>query len=316
MLAEAATAAGRAPSVHNTQPWRWRVFQDRMELHADRSRQLDVSDPDGRLLMISCGAALHHARVALAAEGWRPVVTRHPRPGDPNLLAQVELGEYVGVTPAAMRLFQATLTRHTDRRQVLDEPLPIEHLAAIRAAVEAEGAHLHVLREEQVSELVVALSRAETLEATDQARRAEITYWVTGPTPGVGVPPTVIPSERPHADVTTRDLGRPGLLEPGDEGGRPTFTLIFGERDDPAGWLTAGEAMSAAWLVATERGVAVLPFSAVVEAPAARAVMRRLLAGLGHPYLVLRFGLVDPEHGAPPHPPRLKAAQTVELVTG
>ena len=98
MLAEAATAAGRAPSVHNTQPWRWRVLPDRMELHADRSRQLGVSDPDGRLLMISCGAALHHARVALAAEGWRPVVTRHPRPGDPNLLAQVELGEYVGVT--------------------------------------------------------------------------------------------------------------------------------------------------------------------------------------------------------------------------
>lgn len=314
VLAEAAGAAGRAPSVHNTQPWRWRVHADWMELYVDRSRQLGVADPAGRLLMISCGAALHHARVALAAEGWRPVVTRHPDPAESDLLARVELGEHVGVTPAAMRRFQATLTRHTDRRQVLDEPVPIEHLAAVRAAVEEEGAHLHVLRTEQLSELVVALSRAETAEETDPARRAEIAYWVGGPQPGTGMPPTVIPSGRPHIDVPPRDFGRPGTLETDTDGGRASFTLIFGERDDPVGWLRAGEALSAAWLAATERGVAVVPFSAVVESPAPRAVLRRLLAGLGHPYVVLRLGLVDPDHAAPPHPPRLAAAQTVEIV--
>src|SRR5690606_32132752 len=70
VLTRAAHAAGMAPSVHNTQPWRWRVFPEWLELYADRSRQLGRADPEGRLMTISCGAALHHARVALAAEGW------------------------------------------------------------------------------------------------------------------------------------------------------------------------------------------------------------------------------------------------------
>src|SRR5690606_6798678 len=74
VLADAARAAGAAPSVHNTQPWRWRVYPDRLDLFADRSRQLTVADPDGRLLTVSCGAALHHARVALVAAGWLPQV--------------------------------------------------------------------------------------------------------------------------------------------------------------------------------------------------------------------------------------------------
>lgn len=315
VLAEAASAAGRAPSVHNTQPWRWRVYDRWMELYADRERQLDVSDPDGRLLMISCGAALHHARVALAAEGWVAVVTRLPGAADPDRVARVELGDHIGVTPEAMRQFQATLTRHTDRRPVTDEPVPIEDVAAIRAAAEGERVHLHVLPAEQVSELAVAATRAETIEAADPVRRAEMTHWLRGPHPGTGLPDTVIPSHRPHTDVPVRDFGRPGTLPTGPDGDRfATYTVMFGDADTPAGWLRAGEALSAAWLTATERGVTVVPFSAVVEAAAPRAILRRLLAGLGHPYLVLRLGLVDPDHATPPHPPRLASAQTVEIV--
>jgi len=59
--------AARAPSVHNTQPWRWRVDAESLHLYADASRQLPNTDPDGRDLILSCGAALHHCVVALAA---------------------------------------------------------------------------------------------------------------------------------------------------------------------------------------------------------------------------------------------------------
>ena len=84
-------AATRAPSVHNTQPWRWRASPDVLELFVDRTRRLPATDPDGRNMIISCGAALHHAQVVATALGWAPSVTRHPDPGSPDLLARLEL---------------------------------------------------------------------------------------------------------------------------------------------------------------------------------------------------------------------------------
>ena len=86
---ELVSLAIRAPSVHNTQPWVWRIGPDSIELYADESRRLDASDPAGRDLMISCGAALHHLRVAALASGLLPAVSRLPDPGDPGLLARL-----------------------------------------------------------------------------------------------------------------------------------------------------------------------------------------------------------------------------------
>ena len=79
--------ACRAPSVHNTQPWRWRLRGDRVDLIADSSRRVVHADPDGRDLMLSCGAALHHLQVAAAGLGWDTRVVRCPDSDDEHLLA-------------------------------------------------------------------------------------------------------------------------------------------------------------------------------------------------------------------------------------
>ena len=64
---ELAADRGRlAPSVHNTQPWVFAFFPDRLELRADRSRQLTVLGPDGRELVERVGAALLDVRASLA----------------------------------------------------------------------------------------------------------------------------------------------------------------------------------------------------------------------------------------------------------
>jgi nitroreductase len=315
VLAAAARAAGLAPSVHNTQPWRWRVHPDRLDLYAQRNRQLDFADPDGRLLTISCGAALHHARLALAAEGWQPIVEPLPTPDDPDHLARLRLGEHIGASPEATARYQAAEVRRTDRRPLADTPVPPDVLAAIRTVVEAEGAHLHLLRPDQISELAVAAARAGELAADDELQRSELAYWVGGPhPPGTGLPSEAIPTQPPHTTVPVRDFGTTGTLAVPEGGDRAaTYAVIFGQVDAPAGWLAAGQALSAAWLAATAHGVALLPFSAPVEVPATRTVLRRLLAGLGHPYLALRLGIPDPDHPGPPHTPRLDPTQIVEV---
>lgn len=314
VLAEAAAAAGYAPSVHNTQPWRWRVTSTGLDLYADRSRQLQIADPAGRLLTMSCGAALHHARLALAAEGWAVKVDRLL---DGDLLARVTLDGQADVTPEIMRHFQAVRVRHTDRRPVADNPVGQNDIEALRAAATREGVELHVLRPDDVIELGTASAQADRLEVTDPEQREELAYWIGGQRSGTGVPDASIPDSRTATVVPGRDFVRSGSLQAGEGNDRAAkYAVLFGSSDEPTDWLRAGEAMSAAWLVATERGLSVLPFSAVIEVPATRESLRRLLSFVGYPYLVLRLGMPDPDHAAAPHTPRLPSEQVIEISAG
>src|SRR5690348_15357341 len=121
-LVAAAEFAGLAPSIHNTQPWRWRVTGSTLELRAVRDRQLERSDPEGHLLLISCGAALHHALTALAAEGWHSDVHRMPQAADPDLVASITVTSRTAASAEAMHALQTLRIRRTDRRPVSDLP--------------------------------------------------------------------------------------------------------------------------------------------------------------------------------------------------
>ncbi|TWJ23199.1 Acg family FMN-binding oxidoreductase [Micromonospora endolithica] len=311
-LAEAAATAGHAPSLHNTQPWRWRVLPDALELRVARDRQLAATDPEGRLLTLSCGAALHHARVALAAEGWRATVERMPDPADEDLVARLTGPSRAEVEPDAMRLVQCMQVRHTDRRPVSDEPVPSAALGEIGAAAAAQGVRFHLLDSDQVLELAAAASHAATVEAEDPQLREELAYW-TSRAGGTGLPSDVLPASAPQTTVPARDFGRPGSLPVGPGHDRAAvYALLYGDEDEPDNWLRAGEALSAAWLTATRLGVSLVPLSGVVEVPGTRQTLRGLLAGLGLPYLVMRLGIADPAHAGPPHTPRLDVAQVVD----
>jgi nitroreductase len=313
-LANAAALAGYAPSIHNSQPWRWRVSGDVLDLYAVHRRQLAITDPDGRLAVLSCGAALHHARTALAAEGFAVTVERLPDPAQPDWLARITLAGRVPVSTDAVRLVQTIRVRHTDRRPVTGPRVEPDELAAIAGSIRDEGAWLHMLPREHVIELAAAVSYAQRAEAADSAWQAELAYWSGGTRPaGTGVPDSAIPDQPPQTTVPGRDFGHPGTLPVSAEHDvSATFAILYGEEDVRLDGLRAGEALSAAWLTATERGISVLPLSATVEVIATRLALRRLLAGLGEPYLVLRLGRADPDHTGPPHTPRLPADQIIE----
>jgi hypothetical protein len=93
VIAELLQAATLAPSMHNTQPWRFRVLRadQTIELYADPSRTLTHGDPHGRGVHIACGAALLNLRLAVAVAGRAPVVRLLPEPGQPQLLAALRL---------------------------------------------------------------------------------------------------------------------------------------------------------------------------------------------------------------------------------
>jgi hypothetical protein len=315
-LAAAARLAGLAPSIHNTQPWRWRVFGSTLQLWAVRERQLPRTDPLGRMLTISCGAALHHARVALAAEGWQVAVDRLPDPAQPDLLAAATVRHRIDVTPEAVRLLQTARVRRTDRRPVTDTPVDPAVIEHLRRVSEREGARLHVLRRDEVIELAGAASRAHRVEGLDPDWVEELAYWAGGERrQGLGVPDATIPSQPPPTTVPDRDFGPSGTLPiwPGHDR-EAVYAILYGDEDAGLAWLRAGEALSAVWLEAMLHGLTVLPLSAAIEVPQTRQALQRMLAGLGEPFLVLRIGVGDADHVAPPHAPRLPAEQIVEIV--
>jgi nitroreductase len=313
-LFNAATAAGHAPSIHNTQPWRWRLVGNELNLYLDHSRSLKVTDPDSRLAILSCGAALHHALVSLAADGWHAVLARLPSHAHPDHLAQLRLDHRIKVEPTAIRHRQTLDLRHTDRRPTTSTPIDADKLRSIAAAVESVGGGLHLLRPDQVYDLAAATDRAQRSEADDVAWQAELRYWTGGTRPlGSGIPDAAIGDRPAQTTVPGRDFGHEGDLPISKaHENAAAFGILYGAEDGPLDWLRAGEGLSAAWLTATELGVSVLPLSATIEVAVARENLRRLLASLGHPQLVLRLSTADPAGTAPPHTPRLPTSQVIE----
>jgi nitroreductase len=313
-LTAAVTIAGLAPSIHNTQPWHWRMRTVGVDLWAERRRQLATSDPDGRLLTLSCGAALHHAQVALAAQGYQSIVLPFPDPAKPDHLARLCLAGPVPVTAAVMRLYHAIGLRSTDRRPGRPEPVDDNALLSVVLAVQSEGCFLHPLRPDQVVDLAAAVGQAQEDQAADPRWRAEIGRWAGGTrSGGAGVPDANIPDRRPSTTVAQRDFGHPGTLPVGDGHDRAaTYAILYGEVDEPVDWLNAGRALSHAWLAATDVGISVMPVSAAVEVPAARLSLHGMLPCPGYPYLVLRLSEAD-VHRAPLPTPRLSTRQVVSV---
>ncbi len=316
-LYDAASAAGSAPSIHNTQPWHWRLHGDELDLSVDRRRTLKLTDPDDRLAIVSCGAALHHARVSLAADGWHATVTRLPDSPQPGHLATIRADGPIPVEPAAVRELQAVGMRHTDRRPIPGVHIDADKLRSIGVAAQAQGSSLQLLRPGQVFELAAAAAVADRTETADAAWQDELQHW-TGGTRALdtGLPDTVIPHGLTPTTVTSRNFGHHGDMLIAEAHDRTAvFAILYGPGDRSLDWLRAGEALSAAWLTATELDVSVLPLSATIEVPATRELMRHQLNDGGWPFLVLRFGVLNPAESTAPHTPRLSTNQTVERTT-
>jgi nitroreductase len=300
-----------APSVHNTQPWKWRVTADAVELYADSDRHLVGTDPDGRDLVISCGAALHHLRVALAAAGVAVAVVRLPDPEDRTLLAVARIVDGP-IDESAAALAGALGDRRSDRRVFAPDPAHPAQLRLLTERAAAEDARLvPVVSDEARARLATVLGEAARTERAAPGYAAELALWssrYSGSHDGL-----------PTQSRTTRDVGPPSVglrqfpvgdlrqvaqpLTAGPDGA--TLMVLTTTGDGPGDWLRAGEATSAALLVATRIGLATTVLSQSSEV----AETRRKLADVvlrvpEHAQLVLRVGHAPAGAAALPPVPR------------
>jgi hypothetical protein len=293
-LRDAAERAQRAPSILNTQPWRWRIRDEILSMYADRNRQVESIDPDGRLLMDRCGAALHHARVALAAAGHDIEVDRSPDPNDPDHLARLCVVGRHEPSKREVEILRDIRLRRTDRRPfaaIVAAPEPT--ITALRRAGEAEQASLYRVRPDQLPFLAAAARDAASIQGGMTDYQADLARWTNRRSRGEGVPAETVAAQVPR-EVPLRDFApeRETLLDPGWGDDRfADYLIVTTPADKPGDWLVAGEATSAIWLKATRESLVVSAMSDVVEVVAARAILRTLLDSSEYPQLVLGVGV-------------------------
>ncbi|HEY6748806.1 MAG TPA: nitroreductase family protein [Mycobacteriales bacterium] len=308
---ERAVALGvRAPSIHNTQPWRWVYHHGVLEVHADRSRQLSVLDPDGRSVLLSCGAALELARLGLAARGWRTDVNRMPDRDRPDLLAWIRPLGRTTVDPVVTDRSAAAERRYSDRRPFRAEPVPDEAVdRLLAAAADGDVYASAVQRPDERLDLAVVFSWADQVEARDAAYRAELAHWTRHQGEGApdGVPASAVPHAVPgtprHTDVPVRDFeagitGGESLPEGVDE--QPLYLIVSTTDDTPEARVRAGEAYARIAIEAERLGLASSAMTQALDLPAVRERFRTLMNWPDHPQMVLRIGW--PQPGPRPEP--------------
>ena len=300
VLRDAAQRAILAPSVHNTQPWRFVLGKDSLEIHADRSRQLRVLDPRGRQLILSCGCALFNVRVSLAAAGVAAEVERFPDPADPDLVARIRVGDTT-TTPEPehdlAHLEPAIEVRSTNRRRFFDETVPDDVVHGLLDAAKREAAEAVQIRSPEHRLATARLSQqADQIENADPAYRAELRAWTSDdPRRDDGVQAFAVPHVDAGAedDLPIRDFDTRGM------GWLPTQThsslnqclLLLGALDENRmAWLRTGEALERVLLEVADRRYAASPLTQVIEVGRTNELLRQELGLTMHPHVLLRIG--------------------------
>ncbi len=301
-----------APSSHNSQPWRFRVGADHLDLLADRGRALPVIDPNDRELTISCGAALYHLRVALQHFGCAVTIEPFPDAADQDLLARVAIAGPHETSSEDQGLFHAIPKRRTYRLPFEPRVLPDRLQSALERAALREGARFYVFRTPGSRNAVADLiAEADRVQMADRRFRRELAAWMrpNHPKPTDGIPgyaqglSDIMAAAGPLV-VRTFDVGS-GVAARNRElaEGSPMLALIGTDHDGPKDWLAAGQALARVLLRAQVDGVSASFLNQPIEMEEFRLRLQVLVGRLGFPQVLLRLGYGEEIKASPRRAP-------------
>jgi nitroreductase len=281
------TLASMAPSVRNSQPWHWQICSDYLRLSVDPRRKLVHTDFERRDVLLSCGAALHHCVIALAALGWFAKIHRFPDPGEPDYLAKVELSPQ-SPTEQELVLSEAIPRRHSDRRNYGSRPVPMRDITLMGARAARAGVMLRQID---------LLPKLSAVVAAAVRSHADAESW-TG--------------QQGSAALSVRSCGSAACDD------NAAILALGTEDDDDLARLRAGEATSLVLLSATAMGLNTCPVTECLEAPGTLAAVRADVFGTsGYPQMMLRVGWAATDSEPLPATSRRPLAETVSgLSTG
>jgi nitroreductase len=291
-LQRAAAAAIRAPSLHNSQPWRFRLRDGGIEVLADPARQLTVADSGGWAVRIACGAAAFNARLALATGGLPAVVQLRPHDATPDVMARLTPATPRPPTYLERDLYAAIPRRHSNRQPFWPDPVPSDVRARLIEAARAEGGWLDLLvGMTALSGFAEIANCADRVLRRDFRYQAELSTWLHADAAPDGVPVTAGgPAPEPQDLLPQRSFGDRRRPAGRDYEPEPLVAVLGSAADRPIDQLVAGQALQRVLLTVTDAGLASSMISQPIEVPAAREQLRRSLRRTGAPQMALRIG--------------------------
>lgn len=309
--------ATRAPSLHNSQPWRWVAYDGMLQLYADRARIGHGTDRTGKEVLLSCGAVLDHLRVAMAAAGWDSLTERFPNPNNRDHLATVEFARAVFVTDAQRARAAAIARRRTDRLAFGPPPGWQQFETVLRATIAGDGTDLDVLDEDARPQLADASRLTEQLRRYDSSYHAELAWWTAQPPSAeAGIPPAALAS---GTEAQRVDVSR--VFPAHGEGDRRAdvvrdhakIVVLSSYDDSRRSMLGCGEVLSTVLLEATMADLATCTLTHMIEVDASREIVRRLTKRTAEPQVLVRVGTAPPMDQPPPLTPRRPVTEVLEV---
>ena len=312
-----ASAAGvRAPSLHNRQPWLFRLAGGAIEILADPSRIVPLVDHDGWATRIACGAATFNARLALAAAGHPASVRLHPEPGVIARLSSFRPPAHVSPsnsasppahasepTSADLELYDAIPRRHSHRGPFWPDPVPAPIRVRLIEAARDEGGWLDLLVGTTAVTGFAEIARsADRVLLRDSAYQQALASMRDAVPVGAGAP-----LAEPHDLLPQRLFNDRPRPDGRDYEPEPLIGILGSPGDRAVDQIKAGQALQKVLLSAVAAGLDTSMISQPIEVPAAREQLRRALGRTGFPQIVVRFG-----YGTPGLPtPRREPAEVI-----
>lgn len=285
------SSAGRAPSMHNTQPWRFEISGPVVDVLLDEERTLPAEDHSGRMIRIGLGAAAFNLRVAAATLGYETTVAIDPDLDRPDIAVRVFLGTRRPVAHPLGGLYGELRRRHTFRGPMLATKVPTRTLDVVANAARAEGSDLHWLSKPAAAKLAAILRTADHLDLHEEDRLAERERWIGGDRIADGVPGAAL-GPLPTKPVTVRDLAA-GFDDPHRSLGvfeeDAQLGILTTAVDDTVAWTRAGMALQRALLTATSYDLVASFLNQALEYIHLRARVQQLV-GSARPQVILRIG--------------------------
>jgi len=165
--------ATRAPSGHNSQPWRFVVKNSSIEIHPDFTRSLPVVDPDNRELYISLGAATENIILAAQDFGLLCDVNLFPKNKD-YIQVNIQTG---GKTCNTWH--KLINMRQSNRGKYSGQPLTAGDIAKLKAVTAEEGTHSTFITEpSDISPIVAFVKEGNRYQMSSPAFRSELLSWI------------------------------------------------------------------------------------------------------------------------------------------